>query len=335
MDLFQAFPDEFNFALWEQRQKMLLVSSDIEFGETDPAIEVLSFGDEGYDPKLFFIFQVADKSGHRILMSSEVEPALNVKDTNPDINLWIDIDSFKLSPEEGIDPTTKATLQLVVGQEQKMDTLDKLFYCINGGLDLYDQLNSKYSKASDFKKATGEALGNKPISLPGGIGSISLKIIKHQDPPLWKRVFDFAKTDKAKELISLIGFGGITDTALKTIGGLMDNVFTHLDKEPEILFKSSSLKAAFSKRGKKLLNGGLSINYVSSLNSGIWLMAKLADYQKIKNLNPIYYSGSGMLAPDGFTEFQALSAKDNPFFNITYIILNVRMKEVNLKQNFI
>jgi hypothetical protein len=327
MNLFQTFPNQFDFPLWEQKNKISLFTNKL-----DPSIEVLSFGNSGYDPQLFIVFQITNKSQNRILMTTEVEPQLVGSVSNPEINLWIDIDSFKIGSKEEIDPNTKATLQLVVGQEQKMDALDKLFYCINGGLDLYDQANKNYSRASDFKKNTSTAFGNKPISLPAGVGSISLKIVKHESPPWWKTVFDIAKTDKARELISLIGFGGITETALKTVGGMMDTLFT---KDPEILFKSSNLKTAFSKKGKKLLNGGIDISYVSSLNPGFWLMVKIIDYEEVKSLNPIYYIGSGMLAPDGFSEIDALDTQKNPFFNITYVVLKVRMKEVNLKQNFI
>jgi hypothetical protein len=282
------------------------------------------------DSNQFILLQLSD-GDKRVLNTSEVEPALTGTEEKPDINMLLDFDSFKIGSNEDVDPKAKATLQLKIGQEKQMDKLDKLFYCINGGLDLYDELKNKKADAKDFRKSTAGALGNKPISLPGGLGEISLQVVQHLEPKWWQRIFTFAKTDKGKELLSLIGFGGITESAVSCIGGMLDNLFT---KPPEVLFQSQPVKLGFSKAAKQELGGGLSTNYVSCLNPGFWVMARLADYKTIIDSKPIYYGGLGLLAPDGMDQIEANSG-NNPFSKITYAVIRAKMKEVDLKQGVI
>ena len=227
----------------------------------------------------------------------------------------------------------KATLQLQVGQEKKTDALDKLFYCINGGLDLYNEIKGRKTDAKDFKKSTDAAMGNKPISMPGGMGQITLKVVKHEEPKWWQKVFSFAKTDTAKDLFSLIGFPGITETALNCVSGMLDSLF---DKKPEVLFQSQAIKIGFSQAAKDELSGGLATNFVSCLNPGFWIMARKSDFDTIMNAKPIYYGGYGILAPDGMSEIDALKdSANNPFSKITYAVIRAKMKEVDLKQGII
>jgi len=281
------------------------------------------------DSTQFILLQLSD-GDKRVLNTSEVTPGLVGTAERPDINMLLDFEGFKIGSNEDIDRDTKATLQLQIGQEQKIGALEKLFYCINGGLDLYNEIKSAKSQSKDFKKSTEQALGNKPISLPGGVGQISLKVVKHEKPSWWNQVFSFAKTDAAKELFSLIGFPGITETAVNCISGMLDNLF---DKTPEVLFQSQPVKLGFTQTARNELSGGLATNFVSCLNPGFWLMVRKSDYNTIINAKPIYYGGYGILAPDGMNEIDAVrDSANNPFSQITYAVIRARMKEVDLKQ---
>ncbi|HRN57359.1 MAG TPA: hypothetical protein PLL71_12950, partial [Agriterribacter sp.] len=126
----------------------------------------------------FILLQLSD-GDKRVLNTTEVVPKLQGTE-KPDINMLLDFEGFKIGSNENIDPKTKATLQLKVGQEHKITGLEKLFYCINGGLDLYNEIKRKRAEPKDFKQSTETALGNKPISLPGGVGQISLNVVKHE-----------------------------------------------------------------------------------------------------------------------------------------------------------
>ena len=274
----------------------------------------------------YFSFQYGEQ---RVLNTTQVVPKFQGEE-KPDINMMIDFEGFKVGSNEEIEEDTKATLQLQVGQQKNIDGLDKLFYCINGGLDLFNQIKGQKSDSKDFKKGTADALGKKPISLPEGAGEITLSVVKHEEPSWWQKIFSFAQSDSGQDLISLIGFPGVTKTAVNCISGMLDKLFG--DDGPEILFQSMPVKLAFTQAAKDELSGGLSTNFVSCLNPGIWIMARKSDYNMIIDSKPIYYSGYGILAPDGMNEIDALKDKDNPFSKITYAIMKAKMKEVDLKE---
>jgi hypothetical protein len=61
-------------------------------------------------------------------------------------------------------------------------------------------------------------------------------------------------------------------------------------------------------------------------------MARKSDYNMIIDSKPVYYSGYGILAPDGMSENEALIDRSNPFSKITYAVIRAKMKEVDLKQ---
>jgi hypothetical protein len=315
----------FNQAKWEQSP--LKETSEFNKG----SISVLESTGLSIDNQ-FILLQLSD-GDQRVVNTSQVTPKLIGSSDKPDINMLLDFDGFKIGSNEDIDKNTKATLQLQVGQEEKSGPLEKLFYCVNGGLDLFNEITGKKADSKDFKKTTDQALGNKPISLPGGIGQISLKVVKHEEPKWWQKVFSFAKSDPAKELFSLIGFPGITETAVNCVSGMFDSLF---DKGTEVLFQSQPVKLGFTQSAKEELGGGLSTNFVSCLNPGFWIMARKSDYDTIINSKPIYFGGYGILAPEGMSEIDALKdSGNNPFSKITYAVIRARMKEVDLKQGLI
>lgn len=317
----------FNQAIWEQQ-----LAAKQSGKETKSIIGLESVGLESASDSQFILLQLSD-GDDRVLSTSQVNPVLQGSGEKPDINMLIDFDGFKIGSNENIDKDTKATLQLQIGQEKKMGSLDKLFYCVNGGMDLFNEIKGKKSDSKDFKKSTGESLGNKPISLPGGIGQISLKVIKHEEPKWWQKVFSFAKTDKAKELFSLIGFPGITENAVNCVSGMLDSLF---DKGTEVLFESQPVKLGLSQSAKDEIGGGLATNMVSCLNPGFWIMARKADYETIISNKPIYFGGYGILAPDGMSEIDALKdSGNNPFSKLTYAVIRARMKEVDLNQGMV
>lgn len=316
--------DYFNQAKWEQSRSPVNRAPENLSKNILERAEIASANDNQ-----FILLQLSD-GDERVVSSSKVTPMLKGSSDKPDINMLVDFEGFKIGSNEDIDKDTKATLQLQIGQEEKIGALEKLFYCVNGGLDLYNEIKSKKAESKDFKKNTDKALGNKPISLPGGIGQISLKVVKHEEPKWWQKVFSFAKTDAAKELFSLIGFPGITETAVNCLSGMLDSLF---DRSPEVLFQSQPVKLGFTQTAKDELGGGLTTNFVSCLNPGFWVMARKSDYDTIINAKPIYYGGYGLLAPDGMSEIETLKdSGNNPFSRLTYAIIRARIKEVDLKE---
>ena len=324
MSIFSSKSPPFDLAVWEQ------TANDLPSIKTRNILERVQPASP--DDKQFVLLQLTD-SDQRVLPTSQVVPTLHGLEEKPDINMLLDFEGFNIGSKEDIDRRSKATLQLKVGQEQNMGKLDKLFYCLNGGLDLYDHIKNKKSDSKDFKKSTDQALGRKPISLPGGVGQLTLQVVKHEEPKWWQEIFRFAKTDAAQELFSLVGFGGITQAAVSCVEGMMDRLF---DKTPEILFQSQPVRAGFTKSARDELSGGVSTNFVSCLNPGYWIMARKSDYEFIVQNKPIYYGGFGVLAPEGMGEIDALKDGDNnPFSQLTYAVIRARMKELNLEDGLL
>lgn len=343
MSIFQTNPDLFfNQANWENQAKTTKTKAAKKEQQSLHVMnrngKFFSRGDEEISsietsPNQFILLQLNDDPNKRVLTTSEVAPKLAGTADRPDINMVLSFEGFKIGSNEDIDKDSKATLQLTVGQEQNLSNLDKLFYCINGGLDLFNEIKKKKSDAKDFKKSTEEALGKKPIALPAGIGQISLSVVKHPKPSWWQKIFSFAQSGAGKELLSLIGYPGITEMAVNTLRGMMDMLFK---EKPEVLFQSMPVKVAFTQAAKTELSGGLSINNVSCLNEGFWIMARKSDYDTIIKSKPIYYGGYGVLAPDGMSEIDAIRDNaSNPFSKITYAVIRAKMKEADLKQNIL
>jgi len=321
MSIFQTTSTEiFNQAKWEN-----------EIAKSQNRRGIFKSNLESVDSNQFILLQLSDGE-QRILNTTQVVPKLQGSDEKPDINMKLDFEGFRIGSNEDIEPDTKATLQLQIGQEHSAGELDKLFYCINGGLDLYNKITGKPSESKDFKKSTADALGKKPISLPEGAGEITLSVVKHEEPKWWQKIFSFAQSDTGQDLISLIGFPGVTKTAVNCLSGMLDKLF---DDEPDILFQSRPVKLAFTQSAKDDLSSGLATNLVSCLNEGIWVMARKEDYKTIIDSKPKYFIGYGILAPDEMNEIEALDDKSNPFSKITYAIIKAKMKEVDLKEGML
>ena len=106
---------------------------------------------ESTDSNQFVLLQLAD-GDQRVLSTSQVTPQLQGSEEKPDVNMLLDFEGFKVGSNEEIEEDTKATLQLQVGQQKNIDGLDKLFYCINGGLDLFNEIKGQKSESKDFRK---------------------------------------------------------------------------------------------------------------------------------------------------------------------------------------
>jgi hypothetical protein len=172
----------FNHAKWEHQASLLKSSPN----NVQSLLENTEF--RSTNDNQFILFQLAD-GDQGIINTNEITPTRPGSSDKPDINMLLDFYSFKIGSNEDIDKDTKATLQLQIGQEEKLGPLEKLFYCINGGLYLFNEITGKKTDAKDFKKSTNQALGNKPISMPAGVEQISLKVVKHEEPRWWQKYF--------------------------------------------------------------------------------------------------------------------------------------------------
>jgi hypothetical protein len=276
----------------------------------------------------FLVFQLAKQaSGSPIVLEpSSVDPLIETNTSTPDVAMDIKLLSFHLAENEPVKSDSRATLRLTVNRaEESMrgGNFETLYWAVTAGLNLWDDVKKRKAEDkklnSDFKKA----LGNKLIEIPGGLGDIKLEIIKHKEPSWWKNVFQFARSDAGKSLVSALGFPAITNQVLRFV----DEAASRFEKtSPEILFASNSLKFAFSKSARAdFFSSGAT--KIGALNQGTWLMARGRDFRTLANI-PAYYNGTfGRIVPADISTAEILDESYvDPFRNITYAVFGVAMK---------
>lgn len=336
MNYFPAdFDRTFDLAGFEQKHRPGNITAQPADGMSDEYLSDEVFAarpdtTDQADKNQFTIFQLSDGQ-QRVLNTTDIQPQLKGAAETPDVNISLDFESFRLSETDKADPDTRATLQLTIGQEQRFNAMDKLFYCINGGLDLWNQYqgNGKKTKPDEFRQSADTAMGNKPVALPGGQGKLTFNVVRHPKAEWWQQLFRFAGSEQGKQVLSLVGFGGITQAAVKQVSQMLEMV---LDKnKPEILFSSIPIRLAFTQSAREDMSGGMSSSHVSCLNPGFWILARVEDYKKIVEQKPIYYNGYGILAPEGLDETGALDNASNPFSKFTYAVIRAKVKETSLK----
>jgi hypothetical protein len=287
-------------------------------------------------PNQFFAFQATvlpDKTP-ALLVPNDVEPLIDTSDDLPDVLLSVNLKSFHLAKSEKVDKDTRATLRISLNKEndvERANRFDTLFWTVTTGLNLFnselgkkfDKLDSK-SYETDFMKA----LSNRPIEIPGGVGSIKLEIIKHKEPAWWHKVFTFLGGDNGRKITSALGFPAITTEAFNFI----DKVATSFEsKDSEKLFASRSLKFAFSKQARAVITDNVPVK-ASSLNKGIWVLARGRDLKALANAKAYYDDMLGILVPDGVTQGDVLTGNYvDPFQEVTYAVLKAGMKAAKIE----
>lgn len=278
----------------------------------------------------FIVFQFSQKEdGPTILDTSEVEPVKSGSADKPDALVRIQLASFSVGTDEGIDKNTRATLRLDLGKDSNSDSaLDAVFWSIAAGLNLYDDFKNKRSEAKDLKTDFNEAFSKRPVEIPGGLGKLSFEVIKHKEPKWWQRIFTFFQSGAGKALTAAVGFPAITGQAI----GFLDELLNRLDKSnPEILFKSRPMTLALTARARNSFNAGVPSVSVGVLNPGFCLLARGRDYKTIVDNKPVYMGAYGLLKPKEMPLEEFLqSPSANPFNKMTYAVLKVGTAETKL-----
>jgi hypothetical protein len=134
----------------------------------------------------FFVFQLSTQAeGPTLLESTQVEPAIEGGEDNPDVLANVEMVSFHLGTNERIDDKTKATLRINIGKDENSTDkkFETVFWSIAAGLNLYDQVKKGPSSSKDMKSDFQQALGRRPIEIAGGLGKVTFEVVKHKEPP--------------------------------------------------------------------------------------------------------------------------------------------------------
>ncbi len=278
----------------------------------------------------FILFQFnQDKEGPPILDTSEVIPSKQGSEEKPDAMARIQLASFSVGSEEGIDKTTRATLRMDLGKDTNADSpLDTVFWSIAAGLNLYDNIKNKRSEAKDLKTDFNQAFSGRPVEIPGSLGRLSFEVVKHREPKWWQKIFTFLQSGSGKALIAAVGFPAITGQAI----GFLDELLNRLDKsDPKVLFKSRPMTLALTARARDAFTAGLPNINVGVMNPGFCLLARGRDYKTLLDNKPEYMGSVGLLKPQDMELEEFLrSPVNNPFSKITYAVLKVSTGETKL-----
>lgn len=269
----------------------------------------------------YIVFQFTLANGQPALIeSSQVEPTIQTSAENPDIALNVNLESFHIADSEGVDPETKASVRLTVGEEDSSSGVgDPLFWAVSTGINLYDAQKKHKSIPADLKSNFMKTLNNRPIALQGAIGSMRFEIIKHKKPSWWERIFEFANSDPGKLLISTLGFPAIVEQAVSFID---EAASRFQNTNAQILMASHKLLFAFSQQARTSYVAGGPVK-IGVLNPGRWILVRGRDFEALKDAKAWFFPTYGILVPSGVSGDQVVAGKyADPFANITYAILN-------------
>lgn len=283
----------------------------------------------------FVVFQLNEKTGGpTILEASQVEPKIEGSVQEPDVLSVLEMLSFHVGRNEGIEPGTCASLRVNLGKDESSTNkgIDTVFWALAAGLRLYDEGNGKRSETKDLRADFHKAFGNRPVEIPGGLGLLSFEVVKHVEPPWWRKVLGFGTSNTAQRLVSVLGFPAVTTQAI----GLIDELFERLsDSKPKVLFRSMPMRLALSKWARDQFTGGNQRIRMGVLNPGFCVLARGRDYSAIANKNAIYYPQYTKLAPGDVDPADVPSGRyDDPFQHITYAIFRFGMRATKIDPAF-
>lgn len=267
-------------------------------------------------PNQFYPFQlVRTEAGPRLVDSLYATPTLETTEDKPDVALSVRLEAFHLGEAEDVDDDTRATLRLTIGEDTS-DSGELLNWLVATGMTLYDNTRRDRAQSSDLQGNIGAAFAAQPIEIPGGIGRIKFEVMKHDDPPWWRRLFGAV----APSLITAFGFPAIVSSA----ASFLDDALNRFD-DAELLFGSAPLKLAFSKAAHAEYTEGLPVT-LGALSPGIWVLARGTDVKTLLDTPAYYHATLAKLVPASVDPRAAQRPHENPFQDMTYGVLNARMQ---------
>jgi hypothetical protein len=297
-------------------------------GDAEPA-DANGAGDQ------FMVFQLNNTlDGPTIVDATQVDPSLAGDAENPDVLCAIEMLSFHLGASEPAEPNTRVTLRMDIGKDESSTDkrFDMVFWSVAAGLNLYDTVTKKRPESRDLKSDFSKAFSNRPVEIPGGLSRVIFNVVKHNEPPWWKRIFRFAESDTARTLVSTFGLPAAT---LQVIG-IFDRLLSNLtDSSPEVLFKGLPMRLAFTKQARTDFTGGNPRVTMGAINRGFCVFARSRDFDRVAESNALYHPTIGKLIPAGVSPADAVAGRfDDPLRDTTYAVFRVGTKATKLDPTF-
>lgn len=282
----------------------------------------------------FSIFQFgSDVDGPTLIEPSQVKPSLEGSDAAPDVQAAIELMSFHLGKDEvKVDKDARATMRITFGKDQlsKDEKFDAAFWAIAAGLKLYNAAESGQTDASDLSFGSKEAFGNRPIDIPGGLGTLSFEVTQHKEPPWYRRIFRFLQSDTGKGLVSVLGFPQLAVSAVRAIDQFLDRFD---DEDP--IFSSRPLRLALSARSRDELQAGNPNVHVGVLSKGYNVFARLKDFSRFNDQPLDYLPHLNRLVPRGISQHDLTMGNfEDPLEDVTYAVCGIGLRETELDAKF-
>lgn len=278
----------------------------------------------------FIPFQI-DGTGeqNQVRQLHEMEPAFTGDEAHPDILMRVEMVDFHLAENNPLKEGDRATMNISIRQQNPVDDkLQPLYWVATTGLDLYRMFTEQDHSADEHQADLHEAFGRRPIEIPGGTAVLKFDVKKHPKTQWWEYIFAGARSQAGQALVSILGLPGIALEAVKSIESLVNRL---VDDNAETLFASQELPLVLTQKAKDRMLGGIQHNKVGALRPGLFLLARGADYQLIREQAPYYHHTYRMLFPAGTTDADIMDPDYiDPFKNITFAIFRVAMVETKL-----
>lgn len=284
------------------------------------------------DQNQFVVFQLSRQpDGPRILDLTQVDCAIDGSNDEPDVKMAISLEAFHTAQNEAVSKKSRATLRVIVGKDKDStdQQFDTLFWVVTAGLKLYNESQQTPVNPKDLAQDFKQALGSKPIEIPGALATLHFEVVQHEkEPQWWQRIFTFLKSPASSGLISLLGFPAVTTSAISFLDEALNRLY---DAQPRVLFSGMPLTLALTKRARESYVDGNPNVKIGALAPGFCVMTRRCDYQAIASSNACFNRMYGKLIPADITDAQFHSGDyQDPFANITYAVLRVGMRSTQL-----
>jgi hypothetical protein len=280
----------------------------------------------------FTLFQLLGSSATQPIADLHAAaPILEGSDDKPDAQVKIELISFQIAPSEDLDPEMQATLRLDMGKDRSSSSqLEALFWSVAAGLDLAAQAVSKDPKEKSADLS--QSFRRRPIEIPGALGELRVELVAHKPPPWWRRIFSFADNKAVRTLVSAVGVPGIALDAVK----LLDEAISRFEEaSAKPIFQSRPLTVAMTAKAATDFSGGLDTVKAAVLNDGMFVLLRHRDADIVRATPPIFLSGFGRLVPRKAWDGEKLIVQaDDAYRDLSYAVLRVRTREVQLDQRF-
>jgi len=257
------------------------------------------------------------------------QPELAGSDDQPDIALAMSMLALRLGTKDkqSIEADTQVTMRIDVTEDENAQEsrFDNLKWVIASSIKLYNEAKGVVREPEEIRAKSDDALGKRPIEIPGGLGQIRLTMTKHKQS-VWRDAANLLVGDFGQTAVSMLGLPAVAGPVMNFVDQLLSRMF-----QGDVIFDGGYIPFAFSAKARSRAQALLgSTAIVSCLNPGLYIIMRNEDYYATRELGAVYSLAYKRLFPKtDRTTLEAMIAQSgkNPFDEFTYAVFQFRMRE--------